>query len=185
MQATPLRRSTLIRGFTLVEAMATLAIAVILASVLVPSFQGFIESRRIDSAAIQLAADVQFARSEAVARNQAVRMSFHADTQGTCYVLHTGAPADCPCTAATTAPAACGTPDARQIKTMRWPAAGSIRIGSNVTSLLFDPLHGTSTPAGTLLVSGPGGRAVHQVVNIMGRLRSCSPQVSMPGYPPC
>jgi type IV fimbrial biogenesis protein FimT len=54
-----------------------------------------------------------------------------------------------------------------------------------VASVLFDPLHGTSTPAGTWRVIGTGGRAVHHVINVMGRVRSCSPQAAVPGYRAC
>jgi type IV fimbrial biogenesis protein FimT len=50
---------------------------------------------------------------------------------------------------------------------------------------LFDPLHGTSSPTATLRVLGMNGRAVHHVINLMGRVRSCSPSTTVPGYPAC
>jgi len=36
-----------------------------------------------------------------------------------------------------------------------------------------------------LRVLGANGRAVHHVVNVMGRVRSCSPLNAMPGYTAC
>jgi type IV fimbrial biogenesis protein FimT len=54
-----------------------------------------------------------------------------------------------------------------------------------VASMRFDPLHGTSTPTGTLRVVGANERAIHHVVNIMGRVRSCSPQAAVRGYAAC
>ncbi|HZE90902.1 MAG TPA: GspH/FimT family pseudopilin [Rhizobacter sp.] len=171
------------RGFTLIEAMVTVAVAGILASAAAPSFRGLIDTRRIDGAATQLAADLHFARSEAVSRNQPVRISIHHDAVGSsCYVVHTGNADQCLCS--DTAPAQC-TGDAEQIKTVLLPATGRVSLQANVSSLLFDPLHGTSTPTGTLRLVGADGRAIHHVVNVMGRVRSCSPQAAVSGYRVC
>jgi type IV fimbrial biogenesis protein FimT len=45
-------------------------------------------------------------------------------------------------------------------------------------------MHGTSTPTGTLRLVGGRGRAVHHVVNVMGRVRSCTP-AGVPGWRAC
>ena len=169
-------------GVTLVEACTVVAIVAILASTAAPNLQGLIDSRRLDGAATQLATDIQFVRTEAVARNLPVRLSFFANTEGSCYVVHTGNADQCSCAAP--GPATC-TGDARQIKTVALTAADRVSLQTNVTSVLFDPLHGTSTPTGTLRVIGQQGRAVHHVVNVMGRVRSCSPLATVPGYRAC
>ena len=62
-----------------------------------------------------------------------------------------------------------------EIKTVVLAAADRVSVGANVASIAFDPLHGTSTPTGTLRLVDAGGRAVHHVVNVMGRVRSCTP----------
>ncbi len=173
------------RGFTLIEAGVALAVAAIALSTAAPGFQGFIEKQRLDGVAAQLATDIQFIRSEAVLRNSALRLSFHAESWGSCYVLHSGLAKDCSCSA--DGPAQCSG-EARQIKTVVLPARQRVKLQANVASILFDPLHGTSTPTGTLKVIGDSGRAVHHVVNIMGRVRSCSPQGVAPalaGYRVC
>ena len=170
------------RGITLVEACAVIAIGSILAAAAAPNLQGLIDSRRLDGAATQLATDIQFVRTEAVARNLPVRLSFHATTDGSCYVLHTGNADQCDCNAP--GPATCSG-DARQIKTVALTAADRVSLQTNVASVLFDPLHGTSTPTSTLRLVGQQGRAVHHIVNVMGRVRSCSPQGAMPGYRAC
>jgi type IV fimbrial biogenesis protein FimT len=169
-------------GVTLVEACTVVAVLAILASTATPNLQGLIDSRRLDGAATQLATDIQFVRTEAVARNLPVRLSFHATAEGSCYVVHTGNADQCDCDAP--GPATC-TGDARQIKTVALTAADRVSLQTNVASVLFDPLHGTSTPTGTLRLVGRQGRAVHHVVNVMGRVRSCSPQGAMPGYRAC
>lgn len=170
------------RGFTLIEACIVLAVTAIVAGSAAPAMQSLIDSRRLDGAANQLATDIQFVRTEAVARNTPVRLSFHATTDGSCYVVHTGNAAQCDCSAA--GPAQC-TGNALQIKTVRVAAADRVSVQSNAASMLADPLHGTVTPTGTVRVLGANGRAVHHVVNVMGRVRSCSPLAAMPGYRAC
>ena len=170
------------RGVTLIEAAIVLAVLGIVTTSAAPGMTGLLDSRRLDGAATQLATDIQYVRSEAVARNQPVRRSFYANADASCYVIHTGLSAQCTCAA--DGPAQCsGT--AEQIKTVALPVAQRIGVQANVASLLFDPLHGTSSPTGTLRVLGPQGRAVHHVVNVMGRVRSCSPMNTVAGYRAC
>ena len=64
-------------------------------------------------------------------------------------------------------------------------ATERVTLVANAASVLFDPLHGTATPTGTLRVTGASGRAIHHIINVMGRVRSCSPQAAVPGYRAC
>ena len=68
---------------------------------------------------------------------------------------------------------------------MGFDARGALQVASNSGSMLFDPNRGTVTPTGTLRVQLQSGQALHQVVNIMGRVRACSPAGAVPGYPTC
>ena len=171
-------------GVTLIEACVVLAITTVVAASVVPGMQMLINIRRLDGAATELATDIQFARAEAVARNEPLRLSVHGngDGTGTCYLIHSGAAAECSC--ASPGPAQC-IADAQAIKTVVFRAADRIRLEANAASILFDPLHGTSTPTATLRVLDSQGRAVHHVVNVMGRVRSCSPSPAMSGYRAC
>ena len=63
--------------------------------------------------------------------------------------------------------------------------ADRVRLQTNVSSMLIDPLHGTVSPTGTLRLIGDDTRSVNHVVNIMGRVRSCSPLAAVPGYRAC
>lgn len=170
------------RGFTLVELCIALSVTAILATTAVPSMQDLIDTRRIDGVAAQFATDVQFVRTEAVSRNQPVRMSFHDTAAGQCYVVHTGDAAQCECGGS--GPAQC-VGDAQEIKTVHLPSASRVSLQPNARSMLVDPLQGTVSPTGTVRVAGPRGREVHQIVNIMGRVRSCSPQAAVRGYHAC
>lgn len=169
-------------GITLVEVCVVLAVAVLLASTAAPSLRRLIDTRRLDGAATTLASHIQFVRTEAVARNQPLRLSVHTTTEGSCYVVHTGTAAQCTCNP--TGPAQCSA-GAQEIRTVVLTATDRVRVEANVNSVLFDPLHGTSSPTGTFRLIGTDARAVHHIVNIMGRVRSCSPQAAMPGYRAC
>ena len=170
------------RGNTMLEACMVMAVAGVLVGATVPGLQDIVETRRVSGTAAQLATDIQWVRTEAVLRNVPVRLSFHVAADATCWVVHTGAAAQCRCDAP--GPAVC-TGGAEQIKTVRLPAGEHVALQANVASMLFDPLHGTSTPAGTLRLVGAHGREVQHVVNVMGRVRSCSPQGAVPGYRAC
>jgi type IV fimbrial biogenesis protein FimT len=76
-------------------------------------------------------------------------------------------------------------PGASEIRTVRLPATDRVQVQANVASILFDPVHGTSTPTGTVRVIGANGRELRHVVNVMGRVRTCSPQGSVGGYRAC
>lgn len=170
------------RGFTLIEASAVLAITTILATAAAPGMQGLIDARRLDNATTQLANDIHLTRTAAILRNQPVRLTFLPRGGGSCYVIHTGNAAACDCGG--DGPATCAAP-AREIKTVALDQADRVRVSANVGSVLFDPIHGTSTPTGTVRVIGADGREVRHIINLMGRVRSCTPAASVPGYRAC
>ena len=170
------------RGFTLIEACATLAVASIVATSAAPSMQQLLAARRFDGAASQLASDLQFTRISAVARNQRLRFSLQTDATGSCYVIHTGSANACQC--AESGPTVCSG-GANEIRTVRLPAADQVFVQANVASILFDPVHGTSTPAGTVRVIASNGRELRHVVNVMGRVRTCSAKGNAGGYRAC
>jgi type IV fimbrial biogenesis protein FimT len=177
-----MKTKTTQRGLSLIEVMVVLAVTAVLAGTAAPSLADFVGSRRLDGAAAQLATDIQFVRGDAVARNQPVRLSLFNSADGSCYVVHTGNAAQCSCAAA--GPATCSG-GALEIKTVQLAAREHVAIEATALSLLFDPLHGTASPTATLRVVGAHGRAIHHVVNVMGRVRSCSPLNAMPGYAAC
>lgn len=169
------------RGVTLIESAIALAVVAVAATTAAPGLQDLVVRKRLEGVAAQLATELQSARGEAVARNAALRVSFYADTGGSCYVVHTGAKALCSCSAA--APARC-TGDAQLLRATYLPAAQKVGVGASAGSILFDPVHGTSTPAATARVTATPG-AIHHVVNVMGRVRSCSPDGRIGGYRIC
>ena len=169
------------RGVTLIESAIALAVVAVAATTAAPGLQDLVVHKLLEGVAAQLATELQAVRSEAVARNAALRVSFHADPGGSCVVVHTGAKALCTCSAA--APANC-TGDALLLRATYLPVEQKVGVGASAGSILFDPLHGTSTPAATVRVTAAPG-AIHHVVNVMGRVRSCSPDGRIGGYRVC
>ena len=72
-------RPAVVRGFTLVELMVTIAIAAILLGIAVPSFDGVMLSMKLTSYANNLVASTLLARSEAINRNAVVTLCVSSD----------------------------------------------------------------------------------------------------------
>ena len=170
------------RGLTLIEACITLAIASILVGTAVPSFIDSNKKRTLDGSAGELATDLYLARSEAVSRQQGVRVSFHAVASGSCLVIHTGATADCGCDGGGVAQCTNG---AALVKSNYFPASHGVNVAANVASMRFDQTNGTVSPTGTVRLTASTGPEVRHVVNIMGRVRTCSPGGLAKGYKAC
>jgi type IV fimbrial biogenesis protein FimT len=173
------------RGLTLIELSVTLSIVAVTATTAVGGFGELIQKRRTEGLAAELASDLQFVRTEAVMRNQGVRISFGSDATGArCYVIHTGPAEACDCLGGTpTGPAACAA-GAAEIKTVRLPSGSRAQVQANVASMLYDP-RGTVSPTATLQVRGADGRQLNQVVNLLGRVRTCAVGGAWAGYRAC
>lgn len=177
----PLQAPRRQRGLSLVECAIATTIVMLVAGFVLPSFDQLRQRRQLESTAAQLETDLQLARSEAVARNESVRMDFQHGTPGSCYVVHDGDAGACRCIDGE-APAC--DDGVTALRSVRFPAADGIELRSNSRSVLFDADKGTVTPTATLRVISAVG-ALHQVVNVMGRIRTCSPDGNVPGVRRC
>lgn len=178
----PARPNRPSRGFTIIELMTVMAIAAILIVIAAPSFSEFLARRRVEGAMAELVTDLQYARSEAVARNAPVRLTFGAG----CYVIHAAS-----VSADTTSCAV--TPSGADIKTVRLDGGRLfLKPESTLTHFEFDAVRGTAandltTPAnGRVAVCianasgtdcGSSARAwrLQAVLTLMGRVETCSP----------
>lgn len=177
--AAPARRPR--AGLTLTETLVAMSISLVAVGTAVPGFDGARERRHLEGVTAQLETDLQLARSEAVALNRTLRIAFERGVAGGCYVIHTGGAQDCRC--GDTGPVCQG--DAVALRSARLDAESGVSLAGNVQSMVFDPAKGTVTPTGTLRVVGRSGREIRTVVNIMGRVRSCSPAGGVSGLPAC
>ena len=173
-----------VRGWTLIEACACVAVASILAGSAVGPMHSFLDGRRLEGMASELTTYVHHARSEAVARSGGVRLSFLAAADGSrCTLMHTGPATACSCSAGGVAH--CNAPDAALLRWQGSPAGQRVNVEANVVSMHFDPVRGAVSPAGTIRTALPDGREVRHVVSVFGRVRSCSPEAKVPGYKAC
>ncbi|MFO1220487.1 MAG: GspH/FimT family pseudopilin [Burkholderiaceae bacterium] len=159
------------RGVSAVEAMIAVAIIGILAGATMPDLEPLRERAELLGLAAQIETDVNLARSEAVARNRTVRLTVRESAGATCYLLHEGAAPGCSC--ADVAAGHCAAPGL--IRAVGLPADGRVQVRANAGMLTFDPLKGTVTPTATLRAEGRSGAALHQVVSLLGRVRTCAP----------
>lgn len=184
MKSTPRSRRTgrVQRGVTMVETMVVTSVVAVLTGIAAPSFDASIQRRHLEGAAAQLETDIHHTRMLAVARNAALRISFESAAGGSCYVIHTGAANQCGCDAG--GAAVCQGAAVAE-RAVFFAAADTLQLQSNSRSVLFDPQRGTSSPTATMRLTSRNGTAIHQVVNIMGRVRSCSPAPALSGYRAC
>ena len=169
-------------GLTLLELAIVVAVVAIVAASAAPSFGALVDARRLDGAATRLAADLQFVRSEAIARNQPLRLSVFAGVGASCWIVHTGAPADCACSG-----------DSRRDLRRRRPRdqerrPARQRARRRQRQRRLDRLRSAARHEHADRHAAPdrrARRAVHHVVNVVGRVRSCSPGGAAPGYLAC
>ena len=108
-------------------------------------------------------------------------MSFEVGLRGACYFLHTGDPDDCRCAADGSAECRGG----EALRAVRIDAPVPVALQPNARSLAFDPVRGTVTPGATIRLRSPSGLAIHQVVNVTGRVRACTPDGQIGGLRAC
>jgi type IV fimbrial biogenesis protein FimT len=171
------------RGVTLIEAGITTSVVAIAATLGVPSFTQMRDTRALEGVSAELGHDLQYVRSEAVARNQTLRLTVqNLSGGGACYVIHTGAASDCNCASDGTAQCVSGKQAIKSVAVL--PSRG-VTLSTNSRSMAWASTMGTVSPAGTLRLSLADGRSIHHVVSIVGRSRACSPLGQVRMLPVC
>jgi type IV fimbrial biogenesis protein FimT len=168
-------------GFSLVEALMPMAVAAVLLGSALPSLETMKLRRQLEGSAAQLETDLQLARATAVAANEVLRMDFVAGAAGSCYVLHDGAAGDCTCAQDGVPSCVAG---ASVLRSQHFATGHPIQLNANANSIAFDPVKGTITPTATMRLQSPRG-SLRVVINVMGRVRSCTPDNAVPGHRHC
>ena len=168
------------RGFTAVESLICVCTLLVGLGAALPGFNSARDRHRVEGAAAQLETDLQLTRSLAVAQNRTIRFEVARSDQGSCYIVHSGSAGDCTCSPTGTV---C-TPGVEAHRSVHFGADSGVAVAANVRSMVFEPTRGTVTPTGTLRIEG-AQVSVRQVVNIMGRVRTCTPSAGMPGLKAC
>lgn len=176
------RAGPLPAGVTLIELMVSTAVVALLATAALPSFDGFLQRREMAGLSGRLVADLQSLRSNALARQEPLRLSLYppANGRGGCYALHTGAATACQCNGGTLQ-----CTGAELLGGMALSPDGRVTLRANVSSLRLDPRQGTVSPTGSIEIVGRDGQSLKHVINLMGRVRLCSAVGSWPGVSAC
>jgi type IV fimbrial biogenesis protein FimT len=177
-----LAASCLRRGLTMIEMLCAVCILATTLGIATPSMNGWQLHQALLANAAELETDIQYARSTAVSRQQTVRLETQALGSSTCYVMHTGNARECTCSG--NGQAQC-IGNAQVLRVVEHRSDGSIKLSAVGVSMAFDSQRGTVSPTATLELADSQGRSIRQVVNIMGRVRSCSPQGKSTGMTLC
>jgi len=171
-------------GVSLIESLSVLVVVSLAIGASVPNLASLRQRAELTGAAAQLETAVQLARGQAAALNRTVHLTLREADGATCYMVHTGPAANCSCSAQPRDTTSCDG-DSELLHATSFPSHGVVQVRSASKSLTFDPVKGTVTPTATLRVEARDGRAIHQVVNLLGRVRSCSPQGRVVGERAC
>lgn len=170
---TPHKRLSTQSGFTLMELMIVVVIVGILLAIALPSFSDSIDRNRLRAITNTLYGDLQFAKSEAIKRNQPMTVDFTVTNATTwCYGLKLGSGATCDCTVTNVAAAnACAIDSVLKVVNNTDDYPGIVMTPS--ADFVFDNVRGTAT-AGNVLLTSARGKTTQLFVNILGKIHSCS-----------
>lgn len=136
-------------GFTLVELMFAIAIAAILISLAVPSFQNLLDRKRLVGAAESLYSHLQFAKSEAIKQSIAVPVVF----------------ADVGCTITL--------PQGDRVLAVPGNDFPGVTIGGLPQTITFDGQRGTANAPLALTLTSARGQTVSVDIIRTGRIKVC------------
>jgi prepilin-type N-terminal cleavage/methylation domain-containing protein len=160
-------------GFTLLELVMAMAIAVVLAAVGLPSYADLVARQRLQSVVENLRADIALARREAGARAQPVRIGF-VPGDDWCYVLTTGASTDCRPSVS-----------AGQLRRVRSQDSPGVRLLLAQTMQLDGRNAGQPGGESFARFGLADGRQLQVRLGPLGHASICAPAAPMAGVPPC
>lgn len=182
-------------GFTLIELMVVIAVVATLALLAAPSFQDMILMQRLRGINAQVVTDLQFARNEAAARSQIVRINFGSDSAQTCYAIYTSGGNSTRCNCLLGAGAACAS--GTEIRTVSVPRNNAVQLSWTIplpggvldSAFGYDPVTGglvsipsdqASQPLGSAIVEAriDDERRLRTTVLQSGRPTVCAPNAA-------
>lgn len=171
-------------GWTLVEVLLVTGILGLLVGLAQPALTDLLLRQRLLGAAQTYQGHLQWARLQAMRQGRAVRIGFGESAEGTCYDIQFTPAQNCACGAPPTPCAAAG----NQLLARVWLPRServTVQIKGSVAQTVIHQDLGTFQPTLTAVFTAGDGRAVHQVTNLMGRTRSCSPTGPWAHIPGC
>jgi type IV fimbrial biogenesis protein FimT len=172
------------QGFTVVEMMAVIAVVVVVIALVAPSFRDLVERQRLRGMATEMAADLNFARSEAVRRNRNVFFKVESTASFTCYAIFVQG-IDANCTCRRTSSTCLG--DAEEIRTQRFNRSIGATVVPVTTTREVRFNAGLGLPAVTDFSASISGSAAALRVSVgpTGRVQICSADARVRDFPEC
>jgi type IV fimbrial biogenesis protein FimT len=189
------------RGFTLTEALVTVAVIGILLGLAAPPFYDYLLVQRLKGVHAQVVSDVVLARAESATRGTILRVAFRENTEKTCYTLfvnHYNADTGERCNCTNTGSPPCGSLSS-EVRTHEVPRSSGVTVlvatGSDTAfgfSHVTGALVGVPTDQGvlpldsfTIETSISGGRKLKTILSQAGRPTACSVGGTNLGAPAC
>lgn len=196
----PLARSLLVppnlrRGLTLVEVLVSVAVLGVIVAVASPSLTDMMERRRIVAAAGELAGIVNFAKSEANAVGDTLILHLEAmpgDQHSSCARLVTQSQFDL-CRCDTPAGMACTKGSSKLLREFLLPNSTGVSFAANggmpgmgeQVAFERNTLQPTLQDFAITVTGKNTGAKLNVEYNAVGRVRTCSPDSSISGFPKC
>jgi type IV fimbrial biogenesis protein FimT len=159
------------QGFTLLELMIAITIVAIVMALTVPGFNEIIERKKLEGAAEKVFADLQFAKTEAIKKNQRVYANF--DTTNQCYGLSLASSCACSPTSSCVIDGV-----DKAVKMSDFGSTSMVTasfFGTPSTEVNFDPRRGDTLNNGSVVLQSPRGKEVRVIVGNLLRIKICSP----------
>lgn len=189
-------------GLTLIELLVVISLIAGILAVAVPGFSRMILTQRLKAVQAQLVADLQFARSEAAARNQPVYWRFgQSDGVLTCYTIYTTPAPGFTCNCVLGPNSACPLATQQELRTVQLPQGDKVKLGipaGQVSAFAFDQVNGgiyysTSDFSDAALfsfvvetyLSTDSDMKLTTTVSPAGRSTTCAPSAAITGVPSC
>lgn len=171
------------RGCTLIESLCGLVIMLVLLGGAWPMLRDLVARQALLAQAAELETDLVLARTQAQVQKESLRFSVHQpEGGGSCYIIYSGPSGACQCEGAGRVTCDAGA----QVLRLSEPSRRSgVTLAALARPLTFDAMMGTVTPTATLRLSDRDGRSVHQVINLTGRVRTCTPDPAWGGMRRC
>lgn len=165
------RRASMTRGLTTLEALCVASVAASTLGLASGSWSSMAQRHRLQAAATMIEAEVQLAKSWATANNRTARLEVQHARHGSWIIVHAGEKGACRNADDGSTQCATGTP---LVSARFHDTSTGVRLANPSLSLAFSASRGTVTPTSTIRLTGDDGSGLNQVVNLMGRVRTCS-----------
>ncbi len=165
------RHAAVVRGLTTIEALCVASVAASTLGMASGPWASMVQRHRLQAAAAMIEAEVQLARAWATTHNRNVRLEVQHVRHGSWVIVHAGDKGACRKADDGSTQCASGTP---LVSARFHDTSTGVRLANPGLSLAFSASRGTVTPTSTIRLTGGDGVGLNQVVNLMGRVRTCS-----------